>query len=152
MKWIYFPHYTFTLTHACNHLQTRTIGMELPTEDNQFLTYYYSTVDIMWLFTTLQRTSPYTPNRGHGLNSIFTSFPSSCRPPRTIHGVVCPRSCEISRVSSFGGIYIPINFMFVYRHTHRHISNHGHIDFINPSFILGLVIHTLVNLTIHAWH
>ena len=59
---------------ACKRLQTRTIGMDPPTGDTRFLIHHYSTVDIMWLFPTQPRTSSYTPNRGHGLNSIFTSF------------------------------------------------------------------------------
>ena len=73
-------------TPACKRLQTRTTGMDPPTEDTRFLIHHYSTVDIMWLFTTQLRTSSYTPNRGHGLNSIFTSFSSSCTPPPANRG------------------------------------------------------------------
>ena len=84
----------------------------LPTEDTWFLLHYYSTVDIMWLFTTQPRTSSYTPNRGHGLNSIFTSFPSSCSPhePRTVHGGECVLGLlwNFRCVSSFGGFYTPL--------------------------------------------
>ena len=89
--------HTHIHTPACKRLQTRTTGMDPPTEDSQFLIHHYSTVDIMWLFTTQPRTSSYTPNRGHGLNSIFTSFLSSCTPPhprtedRPRCGM-CPRS------------------------------------------------------------
>ena len=88
-----------TYTPACKRLQMRTIGMDLPTEDTRFLIHHYSTVDIMWLFTTQPRTSSYTPNRGHGLNSIFTSFPSSCTPrgPSTVWNVSSV-FCEISGV------------------------------------------------------
>ena len=89
---------THTHAHppACKRLQTRTTGMDPPTEDTRFLIHHYSTVDIMWLFTTQPRTSSYTPNRGHGLNSIFTSFSSSCTPPLRTEDRprcgMCPRS------------------------------------------------------------
>ena len=77
------PLHTHTHTHipACKRLQTRTTGMDPSTEDTWFLIHHYSTVDITWLFTTQPRTSSYTSNKGHGLNSIFTSFLSSCTPP-----------------------------------------------------------------------
>ena len=65
--------------------------MNPPTEDTWFPTHHNSTVDKIWIFTTQPRTSHYTPNRGHGLNSIFTSFPSSCIPairgPSTVWNV-----------------------------------------------------------------
>ena len=115
--------HTHTHTHphtpACNRLQTRTIGMHPPTEDTRFLTHHYS----MWLFITQPRTSPYTPNQGHGLNSIFTSFSSSCssRKPRTVHGVKCVLGLlwNFMCVSLFGG------WRCLHTHTHtQHIPQH----------------------------
>ena len=38
------------------------------------------TEDVMWLGTIQPRTSPFTINRGHALNSIFASFSSSYTP------------------------------------------------------------------------
>ena len=125
--------YTHTHTHtpACNCLQTRTIGMDPPTEDTQFLTHHYSTMDIMWLFTTQPRTSPYTPNRGHGLNSIFKSFPSSCSPrePRTVNGVKCVLGLlwNFMCVSLCGGVYIP-----------THPGSHTHLNSMHSMIMISI--------------
>ena len=48
-------------THTHNRLQTRTIGMELPTEDTRFLINHSLTMEIVWLFTTQSRTCPIPP-------------------------------------------------------------------------------------------
>ena len=121
-------------THTHPHLpviasKRGQFSMDPPTEDTRFLIHHYSTVDIMWLFTTQPRTSSYTPNRGHGLNSIFTSFPSSCSPrePRTVHGVECVLGLlwNFRYVSSFGGFYI---LLLSYTYPYPHIKDSSKIS------------------------
>ena len=45
----------------------------------------HQTEDVMWLGAIQPRMLPYTFNRGHVLNSIFTSFSSFYTPLRTEH-------------------------------------------------------------------
>ena len=68
----------------------------------------HQTEDVMWPGAIQPRTSPYTVNRGHVLNSIFALFSSSYTPTNWGPSAVSCRSslsCEILCVSSFDGDY-----------------------------------------------
>ena len=126
--------------------------MDPPTEDTRFLIHHYSTVDIMCLFTTQPRTSSYTPNRGHGLNSIFTPFSSSCTPPprtedRPRFGM-CPRPIVKFHVCV-------LVWRCLQNHTHTHTPprtphTHTHTPACKTCE-LGISVHAYPNGDIWMW-
>ena len=105
-------------SHTLAHRSTRPYVHSQENKDSQYVTtqlrtYSYvvsrQTEDVMLLGAIRPRTSPYIFNRGHALNSIFTSFfiilhPLGNRAPSMISwrsSVTCEISCVCPRLTVF---------------------------------------------------